>query len=863
MPALEACVCATLHQGSTNAELENWLRLQRCSNVASIALLDGRHENVIDNEWSMRPWLNSGFLTLVSHSQSESLTERCTSILAQRRCGWYYVLEAPTDVLVNSAAVPPTSSSIPIIYFAAAEDTDFPTRPLVVRATLRDSRSTEQAQLVVIDEASCSTTDETATTADSSTRVHRYKASSAGVTDSWEPDESGRELQRQCDDDDDDAAGPSVARGGDVGWVARAAHALSAGDGVAFLRGAISDDATRHVRDEIWRGLPAHKRTTRVFANHMCQIHAGVPESPGHDAACEPIASALLALPAHTAILALATALLGDGFRLHNAGLSLVTPPADGVSGGGHLSGHMPHQDQPINSASVWGGRVPPPSHPLSLQALWMLDDFTYDNGATYVLPRTHHRTEHIDSWAANQTRGHLAATDGRFPLRFATGRAGDVVLALGSVWHGASTARRGQAPRLALLFEYAPAFVEPRDRYSAALIRKHVRAEEHRRIFPTIDLLCDGGTPPTPAPRKSGAGLTNNCAAANSSPLSVRAWHRLAREEPHCLSLRTRVRLRNSSVAMPIFGLGTGAPDDDEGVIGAALRSGYRLIDTGELYANEEIISRGIGRSGVKLAELVIASKHGGWCTAELPPNVAAAVPDEYRQRGLGGLYPTSRGTLGRGVCIGDGKATRAAFHATLRRLGVERLDLYLLHWPLTHAAYALDDPRHAAMRLSAWAALVELKRSGVVDAIGLSNFSPRQIEPLLELAAPSVLQVELHLLLQRPELRAFCEAHDIVLQSYGHHRPELGQHGLLSQVTKALTLDGKPLPTGLLSMRWALESGVALIPRSRKLAYVADNLRIFDFALPAEARGILAKADANVSLYGLHEIFVHDRVA
>ena len=94
----------------------------------------------------------------------------------------------------------------------------------------------------------------------------------------------------------------------------------------------------------------------------------------------------------------------------------------------------------------------------------------------------------------------------------------------------------------------------------------------------------------------------------------------------------------------------------------------------------------------------------------------MARAVPAEYRAYNLGGLYPTPHGTLGRGVCIGGAAETRQALNRSLSRLGVETLDLYLLHWPLTHAAYALDDPRHAQLRLDAWRELVRLRRLGLV---------------------------------------------------------------------------------------------------------------------------------------------------
>ena len=124
--------------------------------------------------------------------------------------------------------------------------------------------------------------------------------------------------------------------------------------------------------------------------------------------------------------------------------------------------------------------------------------------------------------------------------------------------------------------------------------------------------------------------------------------------------------------------------------------------------------------------------------------------MPAEYASAKLAGFYPTPRGTLGRGVCIGGAATTRAALNSTLTSLGVDYLDLYLLHWPLTHAAYPLDDARHAAVRREAWAELARLKRHGRVHAIGVSNFSPRQIEQLVDIEIPQVRRLGL-----RPECR------------------------------------------------------------------------------------------------------------
>ena len=114
------------------------------------------------------------------------------------------------------------------------------------------------------------------------------------------------------------------------------------------------------------------------------------------------------------------------------------------------------------------------------------------------------------------------------------------------------------------------------------------------------------------------------------------------------------------------------------------------------------------------------------------------------------------------------------------------------------------------------------------------------------------------MHLLLQQPELRALCDEHGIFIQAYGHHKPEIAQHRLPVEAAKALGAGG----AALLSMRWALQVGAGIIPRSRRAEYVAANKGVFHFALPSEALPILKAADQNRSLYGLHEVFVRDEV-
>jgi diketogulonate reductase-like aldo/keto reductase len=280
-------------------------------------------------------------------------------------------------------------------------------------------------------------------------------------------------------------------------------------------------------------------------------------------------------------------------------------------------------------------------------------------------------------------------------------------------------------------------------------------------------------------------------------------------------------------------------------------------LIDTAELYGNEELIAAAVASSGVHRESLTLSSKVGRWCDAEPPAEVTAAVPPEYA--GVRGVY-VARGsgggpTLSRGVCIGGAASTREALNRTLSRLRTSYLDLYLLHWPLSRAAYALDDGRHAGVRLEAWSELVRLKRAGLVRAIGLSNFSPRQMAPLLEVETPAVLQLEMHPLWQRRELRAYCEQHGILLQAYGHHKPELRASAALQSAAAQLPVrDLGPAAVGLLGMRWALQSGAAVIPRSSKLEYVAANRRVFEVpAYSAEMMRSVAELDRGQSLYGL----------
>lgn len=545
-------------------------------------------------------------------------------------------------------------------------------------------------------------------------------------------------------------------------WVADAVSRITAGDGLVVLGGALADTTTlSQVRAIFLGGLPEHRKVgvAQGFVQHMCQALEGKAAMAGFEGTCEPIHPSLMPLAFQQHALALAKALLGDDVILHNAGVSLV---GDGAKSPGV------HQDQPLPTGeeTAWRGRVPPPSHPLSLQALWPLDPFEFENGPTFVLPRTHMRTERLDAWLQNGTD--VAGPPGLFPVRFVTAEPGDVVFLLGSTWHGASSHARASVrtrgkPRLALLYEYAPHFVAPRDRYHPLLLARAV-PPEFRALFPAIDVAgagvaagCGGG---------AGTFVTDPaCADGGLDVVSVWEWPRLMRERAHCARPSTRVLLRAGRAAMPVFGLGTGSPDDEPQVIAQAIRAGYRLVDTGELYGNEAIVAAGLRLSGVHRESVFLSSKTGRWCP---------------------GWYATPRHTMARAVCIGGYEHTLAAVRGSLARLGQTYLDLYLLHWPMSaeagtepeplpdgSRALRLDDPAHAETRVGAWRALLELRAQGVLRAIGVSNFSIRQLEQLRAATGelPDVLQMELHPLLQRAELRAYCEAHGILVQVRATH--------------------------------------------------------------------------------------------
>lgn len=248
-----------------------------------------------------------------------------------------------------------------------------------------------------------------------------------------------------------------------------------------------------------------------------------------------------------------------------------------------------------------------------------------------------------------------------------------------------------------------------------------------------------------------------------------------------------------NNGVAMPQIGFGVfQVPNDEtEQAVAAALAAGYRSIDTAAVYGNEEGVGRALSASGLPREELFITSK--------------AWIAD-----------------LGRAE-------TLAAYETSLAKLGLDYLDLYLIHWP----APATD------AYLESWKALEELLAAGRVRAIGVSNFLPGHLEKIVALGGtvPAVNQVEVHPALQQHDIQSANAAHGIATEAWS----PLAQGAVLGDaaVLDAAAAHGRT-PAQVV-LRWHLQQGRVIIPKSVTPARIAENLDILDFELTAaEMAGI-----------------------
>lgn len=246
--------------------------------------------------------------------------------------------------------------------------------------------------------------------------------------------------------------------------------------------------------------------------------------------------------------------------------------------------------------------------------------------------------------------------------------------------------------------------------------------------------------------------------------------------------------------VLLPVFGIGTFKLDENSCVpcVSAALKAGYRLIDTAAIYQNEGLVRQAIAESGVPRSEIFITTK----------------------------LRPHDQGT--------------AAYNAALKsleRLGVDYVDLYLVHWPGVSKT-PLDSPELKNYRKDTWLALQRLYYEGKTRSIGVSNFTPYHLDELCNAewctVRPSVNQFELHPLLQQRDIQEACKRYGIAIQAYSslaQGNAKLFEHEALLQIAHR-----KGCSVGDVLLRWGIQSGFSVIPRSSKAERVLSNMTCLD---------------------------------
>ena len=254
-----------------------------------------------------------------------------------------------------------------------------------------------------------------------------------------------------------------------------------------------------------------------------------------------------------------------------------------------------------------------------------------------------------------------------------------------------------------------------------------------------------------------------------------------------------------NNGIKMPMAGIGTFllTPDEAEASVLSALQCGYRLIDTANAYVNEKAVGRAMRKSGIPRDEIFLETKL--W-------------PSFYEQED--------------------------AVEKTLQRLGTDYIDLLLIHQPAGNyvAGYRLMEKAY---------------KEGKVRAIGLSNFTPEQVQEILDICEvkPAVLQTEVHPYSQEKELKAFLDKEGIVIQAWyplGHGDKALIQEPLFTEFGKKYCKSNSQI-----ILRWHIQAGNIVIPGSKNPAHIKDNFNLFDFALTDDEMAKITALDKQKRYY------------
>jgi len=251
-----------------------------------------------------------------------------------------------------------------------------------------------------------------------------------------------------------------------------------------------------------------------------------------------------------------------------------------------------------------------------------------------------------------------------------------------------------------------------------------------------------------------------------------------------------------NNKVSMPQLGLGVWQAQEGgevELAVKTALENGYRLIDTAAIYGNEVGVGMTIKGSGISREDLFVTTK----------------------------LWNDHQGY----------DSTLQAFDDSLQRLGMDYIDLYLIHWPMPGLGKFVES----------WRAMERLYEDKRVRAIGVSNFKPEHLRELLKTATivPSVNQIELHPKLQQRETRNFCEEQGIKIESYS---PIMRGSELLNDPVLTRLADKHQKTPAQIVLRWHIQNDLIVIPKSVTPARIQENIDIFDFALDKEDMDAIA---------------------
>lgn len=257
-----------------------------------------------------------------------------------------------------------------------------------------------------------------------------------------------------------------------------------------------------------------------------------------------------------------------------------------------------------------------------------------------------------------------------------------------------------------------------------------------------------------------------------------------------------------NNGVKMPALGFGTLELNDSVGInsVAKAISLGYRLFDTATIYGNEEAVGKGIKKSGIDRKKLFISTK----------------------------LWVSDMGY----------ENTKKAFERSLKKLGVDYLDMYLIHRP------------HGDVQGS-WKAMEELYKEGKIRAIGVSNFDSVQLADLMAKAEikPAVNQIELNPFFQQPEMQRMIEKFGVQVEGWSPFAQ--GRNGLFTN--KVLIEIGKKYnkTAAQVTLRWLIQRGIIVIPRTSNPDYMKENLNVFDFKLNKSEMQKIAALDKKTSQF------------